>query len=305
MASTSEVQLLLDACEECVRRGSNEAQRWIDSWLAQHEAHVWPVLMTAIANMQIEYEIKYFLFVCLCRRLRLFGVPTQGATIRDIVQLVDEQVREYCNAAQSQSPVVKEAILALALATVKSASTDTNECIDYIAKTLELSQLLEYLHGIAEHVVLASTETKAFIKGTLLTYINPHLRDTHLRVLLSAAYGASAAEACSMALMQPGLDTQVIHCMCAWVTSSLIEISDLSTSELWARLCGMLGPLRPAETDCFADLVEWLVEHYRSLAPFEETHVLENPMFLGPLAGSLHANKMEFLQLCADPDADG
>src|SRR5687767_645831 len=104
MASQHEVQTLVNACVECVRRGSNEAQRWMDNWLAQHEGHVWPSLMAAIGQYEMNDEVKYFLFVCVCRRLRLFGTPSHAVNISDIIELVESQIEGVAENGQMQSP---------------------------------------------------------------------------------------------------------------------------------------------------------------------------------------------------------
>lgn len=166
MSAEGEVASLLEACAECVRSGSSEAQRWVDQWLAQHEALVWPVMMQALQHQQADDSIRYFLLVCLCRRLRLFGVPAAGVSIQDIIGAMLEHVSLYTSAqGPMRNPVGKQALLALALTTVKADAQSAQDCVAHISKTLQPGQLVEYMGAVAENVVLASADSKTVLAG--------------------------------------------------------------------------------------------------------------------------------------------
>lgn len=108
-----------------------------------------------------------------------------------------------------------------------------------------------------------------------------------------------------MAMADASLTLLAVQCVRAWVTSSLLQISDLCSTPLWENLCGMLSVHRPAEADAIVDMLEWLVEHARSQVPFEDTvPALEDPMLLGPLTTALHSGRADFLQACNAPEAD-
>lgn len=110
---------------------------------------------------------------------------------------------------------------------------------------------------------------------------------------------------CSMALLDGSLIALAVRCVCAWVKSGLLEMSELCSTPLWENLCGMLNVHRPEATDAIVDMLEWLIEHYRSQVPFEDTvPALEDPMLLGPLTTALHAGRADFLRASNSRDAD-
>lgn len=167
MSHSSGVQALLEACAECVRSGSSEAQRFVDQWITQHEALVWPELMQALQLQQTDDSVRYFLLVCLCRRLTLFGVPASGVSIQQIIQPLLEHANSYAAAGGALQPVAKQAILALALATVKTEAATMEDCVVHISKSLQPGQLVEYMAEVAENAVLASADGKTVLSGNV------------------------------------------------------------------------------------------------------------------------------------------
>ena len=76
-----------------------------------------------------------------------------------------EQANSYASAGAALQPVPKQAILALALTTVKADAATMEDCVVHISKSLQAGQLVEYMAEAAENAVLASADGKTVLSG--------------------------------------------------------------------------------------------------------------------------------------------